>query len=112
MSNQPYDQRLAFDTELSLSAGAGFPGTAQLVGTLTNEPVVIVFKNQSTVTVFLADNTGSTKGTTMVAGESFVLDCRANSGKAVNMGFPTGTSFYVTGTGGAGFVKISTFIAK
>lgn len=110
MSNTPYDQRLYFDTELSLAAP--FTGVSQLVGTLSNEPVLILFKNQSTVSIFLADNNGSQKGTTMVSGEEIIMDCRANHGKAVNMGFPIGTSFFVTGTGGSGFVKISILYAK
>lgn len=110
MANRPFDQRLAFDTELSLSAP--FTGVAQFVGTLTNEPVMILFKNQSTVSVFLADNNGSTKGTTMVASEEIILDCRTNAGNAPNMGFPIGTSFYVTGTAGTGTFKISVLYAK
>ena len=105
MTNMPFDQKLGFDTELSLAAP--FTGLAQLIGTLTNEPVVLMFKNQSSVSVFVADNSGSSKGTTMVAGEEIILDCRANSGKATNMGFPIGTSFFATGTAGTGAVKIS-----
>lgn len=109
MANAPLDQKLAFDTELSITAA--FTGTAQLLGTITNEPVMILFKNQSTVSVFLADNSGSTKGTTMVAGEEIIIDCRANSGKASNMGWPIGTSFFVTGTGGTGAFKVSIIYA-
>lgn len=105
MANSPVDQRLNFDTELSVSAP--FTGVAQLLGQLTNEPVMIMFKNQSTVNAFLADNSGSTKGTTMVPSESIIMDCRANSGKAVNMGWAVGTPFFVTGTGGTGAFKVS-----
>lgn len=110
MANQAFDQNLGFDTEMNVTAP--FSGVAQLLGTLSNEPVVILFKNQSTVSVFVADNNGSTKGTTMVAGETFVLDCRANKGNAINMGFGIGTSFFVTGTGGTGAMKISILYAK
>jgi hypothetical protein len=110
MTNLPTDQRLTFDTELTLSGP--FTGTAQLIGTIGNEPVILMIKNQSSVTVFVADNNGSTKGTTMVSGESIIMDNRANSGRAPNMGFPIGTSFYVTGTGGTGAVKISVLYAK
>ena len=98
MTNLPLDQKLAFDTEMTLTAP--FTGAAQFLGTLANEPVILLVKNQSNVAVFFADNAGSTKGTTMVAGEEFVLDCRGNSGKAVNMGFPMGTAFYATGLTG------------
>ncbi len=110
MANLPLDQKLAFDTELSLTAP--FTSSAQLVGVLQNEPVLILFKNQSTVTVFLADNNGSTNGTTMIAGEEIIMDCRANSGRAINMGFPIGTAFYVTGTAGTGAFKVSILYAK
>lgn len=108
MSNQAYDQNLGFDTEMT----ATLDGTTQLLGTLANKPVLMLFKNQSNSSVFLADNSGNTKGTTMVAGEVFVADCRANKGNAVNMGFPIGTSFFVTGTNGAGAFKISIIYAK
>lgn len=109
MTNLPTDQNFYFDTELSLSGA--FTGVAQLVGTLTNRPVLIIFKNQTTVSVFLADNSGSTKGTTMAIGEEIILDCRTNQGVARNGGFPAGTSFFVTGTGGTGSFKISVVYA-
>lgn len=110
MANLPTDQNLRFDTEMSVTAP--FSASAQLLGTLSNEPVIIIFKNQSTVSVFVADNEEATKGTTMVAGETFVIDCRSNAGNAVNMGFPKGTSFFVTGTGGTGAMKISVLYAN
>jgi hypothetical protein len=110
MTNMPFDQKLAFDTELSIAAST-FTGLSQLIGTLNNEPVVIFFKNQTSVSVFLADNPDSTKGMTMAIGEEIVLDCRANSAKAVNMGFPIGTSFFITGAVGTGNFKISIIYA-
>jgi len=109
MTNMPNDQKLAFDTEMSVTGA--FTGSAQLLGTLVNEPVILIFKNQSTVSVFVADNSGSTKGTTLAIGETMTLDCRANIGIATNMGFPIGTSFFVTGTGGTGSVKVSVIYA-
>lgn len=110
MTNLPLDQKLAFDTEMSVAAP--FTSSAQLLGILANEPVLILFKNQSNVSVFLADNDGSTNGTTMVAGEEIIMDLRANHGIARNMGFPIGTPFFVTGTGGTGFFKVSILYAK
>jgi hypothetical protein len=112
MTNLPFDQNLFFDTELSVTAP--FTGVAQLLGILQNEPVIILFKNQTTVAGFLADNPGATKGTTMAAGEEIIMDCRANNGTARNMGFPVGTAFYVTGGGGlgAGSFKVSILYAK
>ncbi len=110
MANMPFDQNFGFDTELSVTAA--FTGTPQLLGTILNEPVILLVKNQSNVSVFFADNPGSTKGTTMIAGESFVLDCRGNMGRAPNGGFPINTSFYVTGTGGTGAFKVSIVYAR
>jgi hypothetical protein len=111
MVNANFDQNLAFDTELSIAAST-FTGSSQLLGTLTNEPVIMLIKNLSSVIVFFADNNGSTKGTTMAAGEEIVLDCRANSGRAPNMGFPINTSFYVTAAAGTGTFKVSVIYAK
>lgn len=111
MSDQPYDQRFSWDTELSMTFPPTIDGTPQLIGVLTHEPVIILFKNQSTVPVFIADSSSTTKGSTMVAGEFFVLDCRGNKGNAVNGGFPAGTAFYATTTGGTGFFKISVVYA-
>lgn len=110
MTNQPFNQRLYFDTEMSLSGP--FTGVPQLIGILQNEPVMLLIKNQTNLTVFFADNSGGVKGTTMVAGESIVLDCRANAGKAVNMGFPSGTPFFLTATGGSGAFKVAVLYAQ
>lgn len=110
MTDMPIDQKLAFDTELTIAAST-FTGSAQLIGTLTHEPVVILFKNQTSVAVFIADNSGSTKGTTMIAGETILLNCRTNAGAAVNMGFPIGTSFFITAAAGTGNFKISVLYA-
>ncbi len=110
MANGPTDQNLIFDTELSVSAA--FTGSPQFLGKLVNEPVIMMAKNLSTVSVFFADNSGSTKGTTMAAGEEIIFDCRSNSGRAPNMGFPINTPFYVTGTGGTGSFKVSIIYAK
>lgn len=107
----PFDQRFAFDTELSL-AGASFTGSPVFVGKLTNQPVIIMFKNLSTVVAFLSDNNGTTAGTSMAIGEEIIVDCRANAGNAVNGGFPIGTPFYVTAAAGAGAFKISIIYAK
>jgi hypothetical protein len=110
MVNLSYDQRLKFDTELSL-AGSSLTGSAVLIGTLINEPVVILVKNQTNQTVFFADNPGTTNGTHMAAGEEFVIDCRANAGTSINMGFPQGTSFYATGSTGTGNFYVGSLYA-
>jgi hypothetical protein len=111
VANSPLDQNLFFDTELSL-AGASLTGTPVLVGTLANEPVILMIKNQTNQIVFIADNPGTTKGTTMAADEEIIFDCRANAANAVNMGFPIGTSFFATGPAGTGNIKISSIYAS
>ena len=110
MTNLAFDKNLIFDTELSVTAP--FTGVPQFLGVLQNESVLILFKNQTTVPAFLADNPGTTKGTTMAAGEEIIMDCRANTGIAANMGFPIGTAFYVTGTAGTGSFKVSILYAR
>jgi hypothetical protein len=96
MTNMPNDQKFAFGTELAVAAP--FTAASQLLGTITNEPVVIIFKNQSNVPVFVADNAGATNGSTLVAGENMIIECRANKGVAINGGWPIGTSFFITGS--------------
>ena len=104
--NVPTSQNLGFDTELSL-AGSSMTGSSVLIGTLTNNPVHIVFRNQTNQTVFVADNSGSTKGMTMLAGESDIFDLQANKGLAPKLSWPIGTSFFATGPTGTGNFKIS-----
>ncbi len=109
--NCPTNQNFMFDTELSLSAASFSVGVPVLVGTLENNPVAILFKNQSNQVAFLADNPGTTKGTTMAVGEAIILDCRGNKGSAINGSFRIGTSFYVTAPVGSGAFKISLIYA-
>lgn len=111
MANLPTNQNLVFDTEMTGDATT-FDGSTKLLGVLGNNPVIILVKNQTNQTIKFSDNNGSTKCTTMVAGESFVLDCRGNSGKAMNMGFGAGTAFYVTAPVGTGNVKVSILYAN
>ncbi len=108
--NVPTSQNFGFDVELSLNA-ASLTGSAVLIGTLSNNPVMIMFKNQTNQIVFLADNSGSTNGTTMAVGEEIILDCRANRGLAPNGSFPANTSFFATGPTGTGVFKISVIYA-
>jgi hypothetical protein len=109
MPDLAFNQKLAWDVEFSVSAP--FSGVPQFLGALAHEPVMLLVKNQSTSIVFFADNSGSTNGTTMVAGEEIIFDCRSNHGTASNMGFPLGTPFYVTGTAGSGVFKVSILYA-
>lgn len=183
MPNYPFSERLGFANEMTLI----LPNTGPtLIGTLTVVPVILLFKNQSTVSVFVSDNVGSTatitnitqatqavvtanntfaigqlvtitgvvgmtqvnnntyqivavtptqftinvnslaftpyssggsaagpsSGTTMIANEEIIFDCRANAGIASNMGFSVGTNFYATASAGTGSVRISVLYAK
>lgn len=100
-----------FDTELRITAA--FTGVAQSLGVLTTNPAILFIKNDSTVEVFFADNSGSTKGLTMTAGEKIVLDCTTNrTGKSPTLTFPIGTEFFVTGTGGTGAFRVGVISAK
>ncbi len=111
MSNLASSIRLKFDTELSRQATL-FDGTTQLIGTLTNNPVLLLIKNQTNQIIFVSDEESSTKGTTMAIGEEMVLDCVANKGQANTRNWPIGTEWYVTAPVGTGYVKISVIYAQ
>lgn len=106
-----FSQRAAFDEELTIAAST-FDGTSKLIGTLTNNPVILLIKNDTDQSVFFADNNGSTNGTTMIAGERMVIDSRANHGVADNFCFPIGTNFYATGSAGTGNFRIGVIYAR
>lgn len=119
MTDMPYDQRLAFAPELSVVLDSD--EDIQLVGVLVRQPVMLMFKNQSEVSVFVSDSSDlyviggdDNKGTTMVAGEEIIFDCRGNHGQASNMGFPVGTCFFVKAleVASTGSMKISYIYAK
>lgn len=108
MSN--VSQRMGFDAERSLAAP--FSGSAQTIGTaLTENPVIIIFDNQSDVSVAIGISPTET-WKTFTAGEVFVMDCRANHGIAANWTIDIGTQFYAIGTAGTGSFKISVNYAR
>lgn len=112
MSDPILSIQLAFGTELSL-AGSSLTGSAVLVGTLLEIPSVITFVNDTDQTVFVADNTGSTKGWTLITGKSIIVDCVTNKGdKASFLGFRKGTKFYATGPVGTGTFRIGVLTAE
>jgi len=83
-------------------------GSNVLIGTLLYNPVIIIFDNQSTVSVVISINDVEWK--TFPAGEALVLDMRAAHGLAANYTFDVGTSFY--GNGASGDFSISYLYAK
>jgi len=112
MTQVPTSNRLKFGTELSLAA-ASFTGSAVLIGALEEVPMIITFKNDTNQTVFVADNTGSTKGWTMVTGEKIIVDCTANKGaSASHLAFVHGTYFYATAPVGTGTFRIGVLTAE
>lgn len=104
--------QLSFGTELSL-AGTSLTGASVLIGTLLEVPAVITFTNDTNQTVFVADNTGSTKGFTMIAGKSIIVDCVTNKGvNASYLAFRKGTQFRATAPVGTGTFRIGVLTAE
>lgn len=110
MSN--ISQRVGFDTERALAA-TSFDGTYKNIGsTLTENPVVIIFDNQTNVSVPLSVN-GSSTWKTFSAGEAFILDLRANHGVASNYTIDKGTQFSTNASAGtSGSFRISLIYAR
>lgn len=98
-------QRAAPATELILA----MTGANALIGTLTENPVIIIFDNQSTSAVVISIGTVVWK--TFAGGEALVLDMRAASGLAPNYTFDIGTSFFGNGAATGSF-SISYLYAK
>lgn len=95
------------------SQRAGFPaeltgvmtGSWVTIGTLKNNPVIIVFDNQGSVSIAISIDGGTTTWRTFPAGEAIVLDMRGNHGLAPNFTFDLGTTF--SGNGASGTFSIS-----
>lgn len=94
-------QRAGFATELS----AAMTGSWVSLGSLTQNPVIIIFDNQGTVDIAISVNAGSTTWKTFSGGEALVLDLRAAHGLASNYTFDIGTTFH--GNGASGTFRIS-----
>jgi len=98
---------------INISQRAGFPaeltatmsGTWVEIGTLTSNPVQIIFDNQGLASVAISVNGGTTTWRTFPAGEALVLDMRGNHGLAPNFTMDKGTTFY--GNGASGTFSIS-----
>lgn len=99
-------QRAGFATELIQT----MTGSWLLIGTLTKNPVIIIFDNQGTAAITISIDGGTTNWKTFPAGEALVLDLRAAHGEAPNYTFDVGTSFY--GNGASGNFSISYIYAK
>jgi hypothetical protein len=104
--------RVGFEDERSLAA-TSFNGTYKSIGSaLSNNPVVIVFDNQTDVSVPLSV-TGTSTWKTFSVGEAFILDLRANNGTAPDYTIDLGTQFSTNATvGTTGSFKISLIYAR
>lgn len=88
-----------------------FTSVAQnLGGVLTENPIIVILDNQSTVSVGLYMNGVLFK--TFSASEALVLDMRANNGLAATYTFPLNAQFSVIATGGAGSFYMSVLYAR
>lgn len=94
-------QNFDFADELA----ATMTGSFALIGTLTLNPVIIIFDNQGTVPIAISKNGGTSTWRTFPAGEALVMDLRAAHGLAPNGTFRTGTTFH--GNGASGTFSIS-----
>jgi hypothetical protein len=91
--------------ECATELTAVMTGAAVTIGTLLQNPVIIIFDNQGTAPVSISTNGGTTTWRTFPGGEAVLLDLRGNHGIAANFTFPLGTTF--TGTGASGTFSIS-----
>lgn len=82
------------------------------LGTLPQSPAIIIFDNQSTASVSISTDAGTTTWRTFPAGEALVLDLRGNHGIADNFGFRVGTTFSAMGTTATGSFSISYIYAE
>jgi hypothetical protein len=96
-------QRASWPVELS----GVMTGSVVAIGTLVENPVILIFDNQATVDVAISvnDSTGSKVWKTFVAGEALVLDLRDKAHLAANFTADLGTTFY--GSGASGTFRIS-----
>lgn len=112
MANSNISQRVGFDTERARAATT-FTGSYLAIGTaLVYNPVVIIFDNQTDVSVPISVD-GVNVWKTFSAGEAFVLDLRANNGIAANYTIDLGTLFLTNAAvGTSGSFRISVIYAQ
>lgn len=104
-------QKARFAAELSYSSAMGDGTYKPFSGTLTQNPALVIFDNQSTVTVTISDD-GATDGKTFVTGEAMILDLRTNKLEPPGeLTFPVGTQFYAKSVAGSGSFLISMIFA-
>lgn len=98
--------------ELTYNSAAGTGSFIAFSGVLTQIPSIIIFDNQSNVTIVISDD-GSTNFKTFVAGEALVLDMRTNKTRsAEDFAWGIGTQFFASSAAGVGLFTISYVYAK
>lgn len=105
------DIRAKAANELVLNS-ATLTGGWDTIGTLLQNPVIIIFKNNSDTTIEISDDNGTSTFTTMEAGEKIIMDMRANHGIAGNFTWKQGTVWKAQGTAGTGNFYISYVFAQ
>ncbi len=101
-----------WDTEITYNTASGTGSFLPFSAALQHETKVIIFDNQSNVTVIISDD-GVNNGKTFVAGEALVIDCNANKGlKAEEMAWAIGTQFYASSAAGTGNFVIDMVYTK
>ena len=91
-----------FGTELA----ASMTGSWVKIGTITVNPVHLIFDNQGTVAVAISVDGGTTTWRTFPAGEAIMLDMRANHGLAPNFTTSAGITFFGNGASGTFVLRI------
>lgn len=101
--------KVAWPSELS----ASMTGSVVKIGTLTQNPSIMIFDNQGTVAVAVSvnDSTGSSVWRTFPGGEALTLDFKTNKGVADTWSPSIGDTFYGNGASGGTF-SISYLYAK
>lgn len=87
-----------FGTELSKT----MTGSTILIGTLLQNPVILIFDNQAGVAIqiYVNGTDASNLWRTFPAGEALILDLRSQSANASNFTPSIGTAFYGNGANG------------
>lgn len=105
-------QRAKFAPELSYPTAMGDGTYKPFSAALTFNPALIIFDNQSTVSVTISDD-GVTDGKTLTTGEAMVLDLRTNKLEPPGeLTWSVGTQFYAKSIAGVGPVLISMVYAS
>lgn len=109
----PTSQGLAkAGTQISYNSASGTGSYIAFSAAITQSPAIIIFDNQSTVSITISDD-GTNAFKTFVAGEALVLDLRTNaSPTAGELSWPIGTSFYALSAAGTGSFYISYIYAR